>query len=758
MRPATPAAKAGPFATLRGSVREQIAFARTPASALLGAALLIAFAAAPNLASAQAACPNESLREAQGEAGLALPDCRAYELVSPPGPQKNGVDAQGSAGLVQAAPSGDAISYFAETPFTDAAGSGGGEWPIYLASRSSLPSWSNRGLLPSPFPAAVVELVGQTEDLAESLVLVAVASTQSFAPPCEPAVSVCAAPGEANLYLEHDATGAFQLVAVGAGNNTGTVNPAFDAASADGSRLLFQTKARLLEGAHEGAGNLYLWDESQPEGQRLSLVGLVPSSGASCSGAGCLAPVSGSSAGNSADSYNQQTISADGSRAFFADNGSRYLYERLLDAGQTIRVSAAAATFREATPDGRYVFYTEAGGLYRFDTVAYEEAIQASKTEAEAFAAATTALTGASAGLLGDLGVSTDGATAYFAATAALTGSEENEWGARAQEGALAVNVYRWHGGSTTFIATLRGPGPGEPNDEADWRNYPSISVESGTSGGNRSSRLTPDGAVLLFASLNPLTSYDNAAPCGAKTCRLPEFYRYDSAAPPGRRLRCVTCDPSGAAPTGWVRLENSNPAPTGTPPSLSPFLTRNLSPDGSRIFFEAEGPLVPADVNGANDVYEWEAPGATGGSCEESSSAFSSQDAGCLYLISTGTAPQGSYFGDASASGEDAFFFTRQPLLSSDTDQNVDLYDAKVGGGIAAQNPPAPPPPCEEAEACKPRPTEPPSEQTAPEFVGPTNPTYCRRGFALRHGACVRRKHRRHHARHANNNRRAGK
>jgi hypothetical protein len=731
-------------------VRERDGRPRTLASALLGTALFIAFAASATPASAQAACPNESLRQAQGEAGLALPDCRAYELVSPPGLQKNGVDAQGGSGLVQAAPSGDAFSYFAETPFTDAAGSGGGIQPFYIASRSSPPSWSNRGLLPAPFPAAFVTLLGQTEDLAESLV--SVDNPQSFAPPCEPALSVCAASREANLYLEHDATGAFQLVAANTGNNH---SPIFDAASADGSRLLFETEAQLLPEATPGVRNLYLWDESQPPAQRLSLVGLVPSSGASCSGAGCLAPASGSSAGANSASYHQHTISADGARAFFTDNGSGFLYERLLDSGETIRVSTGAATFRQATPDGRYVFYTEAGGLYRFDTVAYEEAIQASKTEAEAFAAATTALAGASAGLQGDLGVSTDGATAYFAATAALTGAEENEWGARAQEGALAgsalVNLYRWHEGTTAFIATLRGsvPNGGPTQDATDWRDTPEF-VMVGSSGGERSSRLTPDGAVLLFASLNPLTTYQNA---GAT-----EFYRYDSAAPPGRRLRCVTCDPSGAAPAGNVFLESSNQALTATPLRLSPFLTRNLSLDGSRIFFEAEGPLLPADLNGANDVYEWEAPGA--GSCAESSPAYSSQDVGCLYLISTGTSHERSYFGDASTSGEDVFFFTRQPLLSSDTDQNVDLYDARSGGGIAAQNPPAPPPPCAAEASCKP-PASTPSTEPSPaseSLIAPPNPTYCRRGFVRRHGACVRRKHRRHHARHANNNRRAGR
>ena len=46
---------------------------------------------------------------------------------------------------------------------------------------------------------------------------------------------------------------------------------------------------------------------------------------------------------------------------------------------------------------------------------------------------------------------------------------------------------------------------------------------------------------------------------------------------------------------------------------------------------------------------------------------------------------------GDASASGNDVFFFTRQALVGQDQDENDDLYDARVEGGIAAQNPPPP-------------------------------------------------------------------
>ncbi len=120
--------------------------------------------------------------------------------------------------------------------------------------------------------------------------------------------------------------------------------------------------------------------------------------------------------------------------------------------------------------------------------------------------------------------------------------------------------------------------------------------------------------------------------------------------------------------------------------PGARAFLTRNLSEDGSRVFFQTQEALVPQDKNGQTDVYEWEREGA--GSCEHASASFSASNGGCLYLISTGESDKPSYFGDASANGSNVFFFTRQSLVGQDRDENYDIYDARIDGGIAAQNP----------------------------------------------------------------------
>ncbi len=138
-------------------------------------------------------------------------------------------------------------------------------------------------------------------------------------------------------------------------------------------------------------------------------------------------------------------------------------------------------------------------------------------------------------------------------------------------------------------------------------------------------------------------------------------------------------------------------------------------------------------------DVYEWEANGT--GSCHSEG-----EDGGCLYLLSTGKSSYPSFLSDASATGDDVFLFTRSQLVGQDRDQLLDLYDARVGGGLPAQNPGTPAPQCE-AEGCKPGASPPPQSQSpgTSGFSGPGDKK------PPRHRKHHKRKHRRvhHHRRH---------
>jgi Tol biopolymer transport system component len=297
--------------------------------------------------------------------------------------------------------------------------------------------------------------------------------------------------------------------------------------------------------------------------------------------------------------------------------------------------------------------------------------------------------------LQGVIGASADGSKVYFAARGALAA------GATAGE----ENLYLWTDdgsakGKITFIAA--GPA------SANWQPEFLSPVGSHIAG-----RVTPDGNHLLFVSTESLTGYPNEGHL--------EAYLYDATS---GELRCASCNPAGTAAT-------ADASPVGAGDQVH--LGRTLSEDGSRVFFNTSEQLAAGDTNAASDVYEFDAA------------------SGEINLISNGKGSQPSHFSDASADGRDVLFTTRQRLVGIDRDENVDVYDARIGGGFASQNPPAPLPPCE-GEACKGT-ASPPPAATAPgsaELIGPGN---AKRRH--RHHGKHRRKHRKHkHSHHRNHSR----
>src|SRR5262249_32647636 len=81
------------------------------------------------------------------------------------------------------------------------------------------------------------------------------------------------------------------------------------------------------------------------------------------------------------------------------------------------------------------------------------------------------------------------------------------------------------------------------------------------------------------------------------------EIYVYDAVT---GSLRCASCDPSGAPPTGDandnVKLESS-----AGDLSHTSYLNRALSADGHYVFFSSPDALVPEDTNGRYDAYEYD-------------------------------------------------------------------------------------------------------------------------------------------------------
>jgi hypothetical protein len=119
-------------------------------------------------------------------------------------------------------------------------------------------------------------------------------------------------------------------------------------------------------------------------------------------------------------------------------------------------------------------------------------------------------------------------------------------------------------------------------------------------------------------------------------------------------------------------------------------YQSRYLSDDG-RVFFDSSDALVPGDVNGKEDVYEWEVDGLGQNVYE--------YRGGQVYLISTGKSYRNSYLIGSSENGSDVFFTTAEQLVPQDTDTQRDVWDARVDGGFPA---PAPPATVCEGEACQ--------------------------------------------------------
>lgn len=186
--------------------------------------------------------------------------------------------------------------------------------------------------------------------------------------------------------------------------------------------------------------------------------------------------------------------------------------------------------------------------------------------------------------------------------------------------------------------------------------------------------RFSRDGKVLVLSSGVPLRG-ETGHPDGTV-----QIYRYTES---DDQLVCISCGPADAAPQGNGSISNwTQTGGTGSRNSTEAMIdSRALSDDGRTVFFDTTWPLLPTDHNVVSDVYQW-------------------RD-GVLSLISAGAAPEragtvganvgGSFFVDSSASGDDVFFTSLTGLVGADRDGAYDLYDARVGGGFAERAPETP-------------------------------------------------------------------
>jgi hypothetical protein len=469
----------------------------------------------------------------------------------------------------------------------------------------------------------------------------------------------------------------------------------WEASTPDARHVVFNSTRRLLQGApnDNSGGNpnaVYEWVDGTlrrasvlPAGMSLSVnSGVIAGGGSLSLRGGAL--------------HGDHVISDDGGRVFFTADTTQsqdvlFVREggaatRIVSAserpGDPPQAPKASAFWAAKGTDGSVAFFTSAapltadaviapgGGpmLYRWD---------ANAPEGQRLSAISPDPLGAPR-VQGPTAVSDDAASVYFVALGELAPG--------ATRG--AQNLYLWRQGEgVRYIATLDPTGASLNSglDSPLWR-LTWVGI------GGRGARVSADGERLLFAShaqLDPAydTVEDSPEDCGdpevaGERCR--QIYLYDA---PSDRVSCLTCV-AGVPVAGDGNLfgngDSRRPVGDNTRNTVdAPLdLPRNLLADGRRAFFETARPLVTADENDAIDVYEWEDNDLDG--------------EGELRLISSGRGARDSKFLDASLSGDDVFFTSRDRLVGIDTDNQVDLYDARVGGGFAAQNPAPAPPPCE--------------------------------------------------------------
>jgi hypothetical protein len=443
-----------------------------------------------------------------------------------------------------------------------------------------------------------------------------------------------------------------------------------------------------------------------------------------------------------ADVYN--AVSGDGETVFFTASACGgapevdEIYARLGGA-ETVAISEpihadceacqtaakAPAEFQGASRDGSVVFFLTEGELLPENPGLnlYEYDFNASNQH-ERVTSVSHLDSGAAAEVKGVARVSEDGSHVYFVAGGVLAGA--NAEGNSPTGG--ANNLYLFERdianpqGHLAFIATLSG------GDRRDWQRRDRRPVQA-----------TPDGRYLVFQSVADLTSGD--------TSSVEQVFEYDAQV---EELARVSVGEAGYRPGA----ESAEAHPSSIPlqrhieasSPKTPTTNLALSNDGSVVVFESSGALTPAATTasaaGVASVYEYRSEGSLSN--------------GSVHLISAGANTGSVEALGLGASGKDAFIEAASPLLATDADTQFDTYDAREGGGFPL---PVVPPTCTGEAGCRGGIASPPTKAApaTPAFDGPEE--------GSKHSIKPPKHHKKkHHAkrhrgkRRAHNNRRVGK
>jgi Tol biopolymer transport system component len=652
-------------------------------------------------------CPNAALRNGPSSR---LPDCRAYELVSPV--EKN----SGQPFVIDYSPDGLSATMIitAGTAGLEGFPSGGLKGPEgYYTTQRTPSGWQTVGAEPS-----------SGEYLAGGSSLIA----HDFAGEDENGLTTAWVergvhqPGNSLNIFERLPDRAFVEVGPGlpptapAGSvpevtsASGLEGPNISV-SADGSRILFS-----LYGDHwpfdTSEGNSEsLYEYVGTGNTRPMLVG-VDEAGALISHCGT-ALGSGYLSGSRPSAYN--AISTDGRTIFFTASCGRRtgheLYARI-DNGEagarTVDISEPAgldcaacdteagaltedAHFEGASQDGTKAFFATTQPLLGGDTSRNLYEYDFDAPPGERVVRVTAGAEHAGVLEYAHSLISQDGSHIYFLASGVLTGTPNGE-GETAEAGANNLYVYERDAGHpagrTAFVARL------SEQDEELWR-------ENSAAGD-----VTPDGRFLVFNSERDLTpdtttggalqvfEYDAQTGSLVRVSKGQDGFNHDGNVPPIPLLKVSNPTTYDNATNAEIVTPgssvNTRSAPFGSNYSSSYVGSTSVSADGSYVFFRSIVGLTPQALDRKVLGYE---PTVLGPIPQFAANVYEYHD-GRVSLISDGQdlSFYPSYYpGQPSLvqllgtdeSGHDVLFTTVDRLTGEDTDTTVDVYDARIDGGF---------------------------------------------------------------------------
>jgi hypothetical protein len=660
-------------------------------------------------------CPNALVRKET--AALLLPDCRAYEIVS--AQDAGGYDVRsdlvpGQVPLPAKPRANDSMLYslnFGRVPGVAGEPTNNGLDP-YVATRTDS-GWTTRyagiGVGDPPYQAPFASTpLEESEDL----------STLAFGGPeiCSP----CFEDGKTGIPVRRNGGALTQGMA-------GSLDPGPAAApdgyigrrlSADGTHLIFGSTSAFEPGAATG-GDVSIYDRNLVTGVTHVVSKTPGGANLPCvQGAGsCHGP------GN-ADGIGSLDVSGDGSRIVVAQRistdsaGNDYWhpYMNIGDSGSTVDLAPGTTSgvlFDGMTSDGSSVLYTtvdrltpddhdSSADIYRADVspsgdltlTRVSQGAGAGDTDACDPAAAAgrnnwNTIGASSANGCGALAFAGGAGVAGASGTIYFLSPEKLDGGSGTTN---QPNLYvAARGGTPHFVAPLEpgNPAIGHAVEDSAARSFGDIQV-------------TPSGAFAAFSSGNPLT--------GFPTFGHVAIYRY---AADGDTLICASC------PTTRASLVADT--------ELSPY-GLNLTDDG-RVFFTSVETLALRDTGTTTDVYE--------------------RSGEALSLISTGRSSTDTGLLSASADGVNAFFYTRESMVSSDRNgKTMKIYTAREDGGFLS---PVIPQECQASDECHGAGSAAPSSSALPTFQG-TGGNYDKPVQKQKKKKHRSKKHRRKHGHHHRN------